>query len=32
MEAALAAASAQGFDLTQLRTTVQSSSTTPEKP
>jgi apolipoprotein D and lipocalin family protein len=32
MEAALAAASAQGFELTQLRTTVQSSSTTPEKP
>ena len=32
MEAALASASAQGFDLTQLRTTVQSSSTTPEKP
>jgi apolipoprotein D and lipocalin family protein len=32
MEAALASASAQGFDLTQLRTTVQSSATTQEKP
>jgi len=32
MEAALASASAQGFDLTQLRTTAQSPLTTQEKP
>jgi apolipoprotein D and lipocalin family protein len=32
MEAAQASAAAQGFDLTQLRTTVQSPATTQEKP
>jgi apolipoprotein D and lipocalin family protein len=32
MEAALASATAQGFDLTQLRTTVQAPPATQEKP
>ncbi len=32
LDAALASATAQGFDLTQLRTTVQATATTQEKP